>query len=81
MTARDTLQAANDAPRGDRIRRYEATCRPRGGCKHEPLANDPGRRTWCPDCLTVYHGYGEAVNPIPELRPRQALKTCPPTTH
>lgn len=66
MTARGALEAANDAETGARLRRYEAICGPRGGCRREPLMNDPGRWTLCPDCLTLYDDYGKAVNPRPE---------------
>ena len=34
----------------------------------EPLELDPGRWTFCPDCLTVYDDYGKAVNEIMEWR-------------
>jgi hypothetical protein len=54
---------------------------PRGACRREPLTNDPGQWTYCPDCLTVFDDYGKAVNPIPKLRPRNAVKTFPTTTH
>jgi len=68
MTANDALDAANDAESGERFRRYETICGPRGACRREPLINDPGRWTWCPDCLTLYDDYGKAVNRIPELQ-------------
>lgn len=53
MTAREALNAANCAEPGERLRRYETICGPRGACRHDPLANDPGRWTWCPDSLTA----------------------------
>lgn len=53
MTAKEALDTANVADRGARLGRYETICA-RRGCLREPLANDPGRWTWCPDCLTVY---------------------------
>lgn len=64
MTAHGALETANDAARGDRLRRYERVCGPRGDCRREALTNDPGRWTWCADCLTVYDDYGKAVNGI-----------------
>ena len=68
MTASDALDAANDAEPGERLRRYETICGgPRGGCRREALANDAGRWTWCPDCLTVYDDYGKAVSRIREF--------------
>jgi hypothetical protein len=68
MTAKEALDAANDAEPGDRLRRYESRCAPRGHCRSEPLESDPGRWTWCPDCLTIHDDYGKVVNIIPELR-------------
>jgi len=68
MIAKEALDAANDAEPGERFRRYESRCGPRGSCRREPLANDPGRWTWCPDCLTVYDDYGKAVNEIAAFR-------------
>jgi hypothetical protein len=67
MTAPDALDLATAAPPGERLRRFEAICGPRGGCEREPLDNDPGSWTWCPDCLTVCDDYGTPVNPIPEF--------------
>jgi len=67
MTARDALEQATVARTGERLRWFEMICGPRGGCDREPLADDPGRWTWCADCLTVYDDYGVAVNPIPEF--------------
>jgi hypothetical protein len=29
--------------------------------------NQPGRWTWCADCLTVFDDYGTPVNLIPEF--------------
>jgi hypothetical protein len=66
MTARDALAQAVAAPPGDRLR-FETICGPRGACRREALTNDPGRWTWCPDCLTLSDDYGVAVNPIPEF--------------
>jgi hypothetical protein len=68
MTTKDVLDAANDAAPGARLRRYEAICGPRGACRREPCANDPGRWTFCPDCLTVFDDYGKAVNQIREIQ-------------
>jgi hypothetical protein len=68
MTAKEALDAANDAKPGERLRRYETTCGPRGACRREPLMNDAGRWTWCPDCLTVYDDYNKVVNQIPDFR-------------
>ena len=71
MTAKEALAAATAAALGERRGRYELRCEPNGGCRPEPLAHDPGRWTWCPDCLTVFDDYGKAVNPIPT--PAQAI--------
>jgi hypothetical protein len=68
MTARDALDAAHDSEAGERLRRNETICGPRGACRREPLANDPGRWTWCPDCLTLYDDYGKVVNRIREIQ-------------
>ena len=68
MTARDALDAAKAAGLGERFRRYETICEPRGGCHRELLTNDTGRWSWCAGCLTIYDDYGKAVNTIPELR-------------
>jgi hypothetical protein len=68
MTAAQVLDAANDAEPGERLRRFESRCGPRGACLREPLENDPGRWTFCPDCLTVYDDYGKAVNQLTEFR-------------
>jgi len=66
MTARQALEQAT-AESGERLRRFETICGPRGGCQREPLADDPGQWTWCAACLTVYDDYGTQVNPIPEF--------------
>jgi len=63
MTARDALAQAVAAPRGERLHLFETVCVPRGACRREPLTNEPGRWTWCPDCVTVSDDYGVAVNP------------------
>jgi hypothetical protein len=68
MTAREALDAASYAPTGERFLRYELRCEPRGQCRHEPLENDRGRWTFCPDCLTVYDDFGVAVNPVQKFR-------------
>jgi hypothetical protein len=60
VTARQALDAVSESASGERLRRYETTCAPRGGCGREKLEGDPGRWTWCPDCLTVYDDYGES---------------------
>ena len=65
MTAHEALNVAIDAEPGERLRRYERICGPRGRCQREPLMNDTGRWTFCPDCLTVFDDYGKAVNAIP----------------
>jgi hypothetical protein len=80
VTASDPLKAANDSMLGERIRRFQTTCGPRGGCRREPLTDDPGRWTGRPDCLTVFDEYGKAVNQIPDRRPRNAVKIFPTTT-
>jgi hypothetical protein len=51
---------------GERLHRFETICGPRGGYRRELLTNDPGRWTWCPDCVTLFDDYGTPVNPIPE---------------
>ena len=66
MTAAEALEAAKGATPGERLHRYETIGASRGSCCREPLANDPGRWTWCPGCLTVYDDYSKAVNTIPE---------------
>ena len=66
MTARDALAQAMAAPSGERLHLFETVCVPRGACRRERLTHDPGRWTWCPDCLTVFDDYQIAVNPIPE---------------
>jgi hypothetical protein len=68
MTAPEALEEASTAPPGERLRRYKSECAARGACKREPLLNDPGRWTRCPNCLTIFDDYGVAVNLIPELR-------------
>jgi len=67
MTAKEALDAAKNVELGERLRGYESSCGRRGSCRSEPLQDDPGRWTWCPDCLTVYDDYGKAVNPISEF--------------
>lgn len=67
MTAKEAIDAATRAQPGERLRRYEAVCGPRGGCRREALTNDLGRWTWCPDCLTVYDDYAKAVNRMREI--------------
>jgi hypothetical protein len=68
MSAKDAIETANATALGERLRRYETICWPRGACEREPLTNDPGRWTWCPDCLTTYDDYGRAVNTIQKSR-------------
>ncbi len=41
MTAKDALDAANDAEPGERLRRYESRCGQRGSCRREPLDASP----------------------------------------
>jgi hypothetical protein len=67
MNARDALEQAVAAPPGEPLHRFQTICGPRGGCQREPLTNDPGRWTWCADCLTLSDDYGVAVNPMPEF--------------
>jgi hypothetical protein len=45
VTARQALDAANDAEPGDRLRRFESRCGPHGSCRREPLERDPDRWT------------------------------------
>lgn len=66
MTAREALDAANTAGTGERLRRRASRCVAGGARRREPLADDPGRWTWCPDCLIVFDGYGTPVNVIQE---------------
>lgn len=68
MTAREALDAANAAMHGERLRRYETICGPRGCCRREPCERDSGRWSVCPDCLTVYDDYGKAINQIYDHR-------------
>lgn len=42
VTAKDALDAANDAEPGERLRRFESRCGPRGSCRHEPCERDAG---------------------------------------
>src|SRR5438552_204952 len=37
--------------------------------------NDPGRWTFCPNCLTVYDDYGKPVNPIHLWQSRSPPRT------
>jgi hypothetical protein len=67
MTARDALEQATSARPRERLKYFEMVCGSRGGCQREPLANDPGRWTWCAECLTLFDDYGTPVNPIPEF--------------
>jgi hypothetical protein len=67
MIARDALEQAIAAQPGECLHRFETICGPRGACRREALTNEPGRWTWCPDCLTVFDDYGTPVNPIPEF--------------
>jgi hypothetical protein len=67
MTARDAIEQATGAQPGERLRRFETICGPRGTCRRELLTHDPGRWTWCASCLTIYDDYGTPVNPIPEF--------------
>jgi hypothetical protein len=69
------LDAAHDVEPGERFRRYQTVCVPRGACQRELLTNDSGRWTWCADCLTVYDDYGRAVNRIPDLETRKPQLT------
>jgi hypothetical protein len=64
VTARQALDAAIHAEPGERLRRYETLYGLRGSCRRELLENDPGRWTFCADCLTLYDDFGKAVNPI-----------------
>ncbi len=76
MTAREALEQAATAPPGERLRAFETTCGPDGGCHREPLSADPGRWTWCAACLTVYDDYGTLVNPIPEFEKVTSSAWC-----
>ena len=66
MTAKEALDAANDAEPGERLRRFESRCGPRGSCRREPCERDAGRWSFCPDCLTVFDDYDKPVNVIRE---------------
>jgi hypothetical protein len=64
VTAQQALNTALNTDPGERRRRQETLCGSRGSCRPEPLENDPGRWTFCPDCLTLYDDFGKTVNPI-----------------
>ena len=70
MTARDALNAAKDLGLQERTIRFKKRCAPPDACRREPLADDAGRWSWCPDCLTLYDDYGKPVNGIQSLRHR-----------
>jgi hypothetical protein len=67
MTAEQALDTATADKPGERLHSYETMCAQRGSCRREPLDNDPGRRSWCPDCLTRHDDYGKVVNRLPGL--------------
>ena len=67
MTARDALDMAAHAALGERLHRFQAICSPNGSRHRQSLTLDPGRWTWCPDCLTVSDDFGAVVNEISEL--------------
>ena len=67
MTAREAIEQATAAQSGERLRRFETICGPRGGCERETLTADAGRWTWCAACLTIYDDCGTPVNSIPEF--------------
>jgi len=48
MTAAEALDAANDAEPGQRLRRFESRCGPRGSCRREPCERDAGRWSFSP---------------------------------
>jgi hypothetical protein len=58
----EALERANAAEPGERLRRFQSVSR--GACRRLPFENDPGRRTFCPDCLTLYDDYGKPVKPL-----------------
>lgn len=64
VTAQQALSTALNTDPGERRRRHDAVCGLRGSCRLEPLENDPGRWTFCADCLTLYDDFGKTVNPI-----------------
>jgi hypothetical protein len=64
VTAQQALNTALNTDPGERRRRHETMCGSRGSCRPETLENDPGRWTFCPDCLTLYDDLGKTVNPI-----------------
>jgi hypothetical protein len=66
VTAHGALTVASAAAPGERLRRYEAVCAPRGSCQHNACERDSGRWSFCPECLTVFDDYGKAVNEITE---------------
>src|SRR5262249_6169039 len=68
VTPKQALDAASDAEPGERLRRFESRCGPRGSCRCEPCERDAGRWSFCPDCLTVFDDYGKPVNPVAEFR-------------
>ena len=67
-TAAAVLASANDTEPGERLRRYERRCAPRGGCQKVPCERDRGRWTFCPDCLTIYDDCDVPVNWIREIQ-------------
>jgi hypothetical protein len=77
MTAREALTRATEVDEGGRLHVYQTVCRRHGGCQREPLEQDAGRWTWCPDCLTLFDDYGVPVNP---LSVRQLARTLGPSS-
>ena len=66
MTAKDATDIAFAVSGKDRQARFNRLCRLRGFCQRQPLENDAGSWTWCPDCLTVFDDYEKPLNPLPE---------------
>jgi hypothetical protein len=68
MTAKEALEAANATAAGERLRRFETICGPRGSCRSEACERDSGRWSFCPNCLTVFDDCGQMVNRLREFR-------------
>jgi hypothetical protein len=61
---RRRLCAGRGCAGGECLHLFETVCVSRGACRREPLADDAGLWTWCPDCLKLFDDYGSPVNPM-----------------
>lgn len=68
MTAKDALDVAKAAEPGERLGRFTSAVWFARRLPAELCERDPGRWTWCPDCLTVYDEHGSPVNAFVEFR-------------